>query len=320
MKLKFYACLLALSMISAAGIYAEEAKLVSFGLITDTHVCDKADQSGVISLNASPRYFTGGLAKLEAFARAMNEAKVAFIAELGDFSDNPVNAAISADKKRLAALSFQEAGEAKMALFIGPRYHVFGNHDTDQASKDDVQARLINTGIPAGQTYYSFNKGNVHFIVLDAGFKTDGTAYAASNYTWDDANIPAAELAWLKTDLAGTNLPTVVLTHQLLNPQEQIDPNFDVQHTIHNAAAIRSILEASGKIVAVFSGHYHDGGFQAVNGISYVVLQANAAYGNDASYHNQFAIVDVYADGKSIKLAVAGNGMQKSYVIKASMK
>ena len=319
MKSKVFACLLLLLFVSA-GLFAEETRVVSFGLITDTHVCDKPDQSNAIAVNASPRYFTGGLAKLENFAKAMNDAKVAFIAELGDFSDNPVNSALPADKKRLAALSFLEAGEAKLALFKGPRYHVFGNHDTDQASKEDVQTKLINTGIPAGQTYYSFNKGNVHFIVLDAGFKSDGTAYAASNYTWDDANIPAAEMAWLKNDLAATNLPTVVLTHQQLNPQEQIDPNFDVQHCVRNAAAVRSLLEASGKVVAVFSGHYHDGGFQTVNGISYVVLQASAAYGNDASYHNQYATVDVYADGKNMKLAVAGNGMQKSYVIKASLK
>jgi hypothetical protein len=112
----------------------------------------------------------------------------------------------------------------------------------------------------------------------------------------------------------------VVFTHQLLNPQEQIDPNFDVQHSIHGAAAIRAILEAGGKVIAVFSGHYHDGGFQTVNGISYVVLQANAAYGNDVSYHNQYAIVDVYADGRNMKVAVDGHGMQKSYVIKTSVK
>jgi len=319
MKSRILACLL-LGIIALSGVSAEETKLVSFGLITDTHVCDKPDQSTVISLNASPRYFTGGPAKLELFARAMNDAKAAFIAELGDFSDNPVNAALPADRKRQLAQAFQKTGEEKMALFNGPRYHVFGNHDTDQISKQDVQATLVNTGIPAGQTYYSFTKGAVHFIVLDAGFKADSTPYAASNYTWDDANIPAAEIAWLKTDLSSTSLPTVLLTHQLLNPQEQIDPNFDVQHTIRNAAEIRSILEASGKVIAVFSGHYHDGGFQVVNGISYVVLQANAAYGNDASYHNQYAVVDIYADGKNVKLAVAGHGMQKSHVITASIK
>lgn len=320
MKAKVIAIVLAALAASAPAAFAEETKAISFGLISDTHVSDKGDQSQVISLNASPRYFTGGLAKIEAFSKAMNDSKAAFIAELGDFADNPVNASLSADKKRAAALAFLEAGEAKLALFKGPRYHVFGNHDTDQASKADVQAILVNTSIPAGQTYYSFTKSNVHFIVLDASFKADGTTYAASNYTWDDANVPASELAWLKADLAANALPTVVLTHQLINPMEQVDANYDPSHSAKNAGAVRSILEASGKVVAVFSGHYHDGGFQTVNGISYVVLQANAAYGNDASYHNQYATVDVFTDGSAVKVVVAGNGMQKSYVIKTTLK
>jgi len=110
-----------------------------------------------------------------------------------------------------------------------------------------------------------------------------------------------------------------VFTHQMLNPQEQIEVGFDVNHVVKNAGEVRSALEKSGVVVAVFSGHYHDGGFQTVNGIAYVVLQASAAYGNDASYHNQYATVDVYSDGKAVKVAVAGNGCQKSYVINAKL-
>lgn len=57
-----------------------------------------------------------------------------------------------------------------------------------------------------------------------------------------------------------------------------------------------------------------------MNGISYVVLQANAAYGNDVSYHNQYALVDVYVDGKNVKVLVDGHGLQKSYVIRTSVQ
>ena len=90
---------------------------------------------------------------------------------------------------------------------------------------------------------------------------------------------------------------------------------FDPAHTVKNAAEVRSVLEKSGQVLAVFAGHYHDGGYQQVNGIDYVALQANTAYGNDASYHNQYATIDVRADGKKHQLTIAGNGLQKSYVI-----
>jgi alkaline phosphatase len=300
---------------------AEETKLVSFGLITDIHVCDKADQSSVPSLNATPRYFTGGVAKIEAFAHAMNKSNVAFVAELGDYTDNPANGKLAYEQRRAAAIGFVEAAEAKLAQFKGPRYHVFGNHDTDQMSKQDYQARITNTGIPAGATYYSFNHGGVHFVVLDAGFKADGNGYSGvpstpgAGYKWDDANVPAAEIQWLKSDLATNHLPVIVLGHQFLNPAEQVDSQFDPAHSVKNADEIRTILEKSGKVLVVFAGHYHDGGFQQINGISYIGLQSSAAYGNDVSYHNQYATIDVRADGKKYQVDVAGNGLQKNYVV-----
>jgi hypothetical protein len=73
---------------------------------------------------------------------------------------------------------------------------------------------------------------------------------------------------------------------------------FDPQHKIHGTDAIPAVLEGSGKVVAVFSGHYHDGGYQVANGIPYIVLQDNPAYGNDVSYDNQYAVVDVYQEGR----------------------
>jgi predicted phosphodiesterase len=321
-------CLAAALAAAGNALGAQGTRLVRFGLISDTHVSDKTDQAPAISLNATPRYFTGGLAKIEAFALAMNKSGAAFVAELGDFTDNPSDGSLSYEGRRAAALGFLGAAEAKLALFKGPRYHVFGNHDTDQLSKEDVKAKAQDSvkGLPAGQYYYSFDQGGAHFVVLDAGYKSDGAAYsgvpgsAGSGYAWSDANVPAPELAWLKADLAGTKLPTIVLSHQLLNPEEQVDAAFDPAHSVKNAAEVRAILEKAGNVLAVFAGHYHDGGYQQVNGIHYVTLQANAAYGNDVSYHNQYATVDLYQDGKNCQIAVAGNGALKSYVLSAALK
>ena len=316
--------LLALGMIG--NIHAAETKLVSFGLITDTHVSDKGDQASTITANATARYFTGGLGKIDAFVGAMNRARVDFVAELGDYTDNPADAKLSYEARKAAALGFVQAAETRFAQFKGPRYHVFGNHDTDQLSKQDYLAQVTNTGIAAGASYYSFNQGGVHFIVLDASFKADGNGYSGvpgtpgAGYAWSDANVPAKEVDWLKADLAANTLPVIVLSHQFLNPAEQIDPLYDPAHTVKNAAEIRALLEQSGRVLAAFAGHYHDGGYQQVNGITYIGLQASTAYGNDASYHNQYATVDVRADGNKYQVAVSGNGLQKSYVINSVLR
>jgi hypothetical protein len=74
---------LLLATLAAGGLLnAQETRLVRFGLLTDTHVCDKGDQSRVITVNATARHFTAGLAKIEAFAGTMNASQAAFVAEL----------------------------------------------------------------------------------------------------------------------------------------------------------------------------------------------------------------------------------------------
>lgn len=316
-----------MTIISNVLLSAEEKKITTFGIITDVHVCDKPDQASVISPTAGPRYFTGGLAKLDAFVNAMNQINADFIIELGDFTDNPVDSTLSFEKKMEATQNFLTQAEARFALFKGARYHVLGNHDTDQSNKAAINAKIINTGIQAnGKNYYSWDKNGVHYVVIDGSFTSKGADYSGTpgeagfGYTWDDTIIPQEEAEWLAKDLSTTQSPVVVFTHQLLNPQDRIEKDFDVKHLYKNAEEIRSILEESGKVIAVFSGHYHDGGYQMVNAITYMVLQANVAYGNDVSYHNQYATVEIYQDGKKYRINVIGHGLQKNYDVQTEIK
>jgi alkaline phosphatase len=296
-------------------------KLVRFGLITDTHLCDKPDQAPTPTLNATARYFTGARGKIAAFADDMNKAGANFIAELGDFTDNPVTPGLSYEQRKSTATGFVRDAEQQLSRFNGQRYHVFGNHDTDQMSKEQYLEHIGNTAIPARASYYSFDRGGVHFIVLDASFKSDGNAYSGIpdtpgfGYKWSDANVPPAEIEWLKTDLANSTGPVIVFGHQYLNAAEEIDAQFDPVHSVRNAPALRKLLEQNGRVLAVFAGHYHDGNFQSVNGIAYFGLQASAAYGNDVAYHNQYALVDVLRDGPNYRIVVQGHGLQKSYVV-----
>lgn len=300
--------------------------LVKFGLITDIHYCDKNDQATVISVNAASRYYSGGLDKTKVFAAAMNKAQAGFIVELGDYIDGPADAAMSPENKKRACLSFAKEIESAFGLFTGPKF-VLGNHDVENLSKEEFSKAIVNTGIinSVGTNYYSFSNGGIHFVVLDADYRADGASYSGNpkdsgyGFTWDDANIPFGEIQWLKQDLAKSESPVIVFTHQVLNPQERIDKDYDPRSTVRNASEVRSVLE-EGHVIAVFSGHNHDGGYQQVNGIHYLTLQANAAYGNDASYHNQYALVEVFSEGKdNIRICISGNGLQKSYILKSTL-
>lgn len=229
-----------------------------FGVITDIHHTNLPDSEKLLHSQA--------LGRTDRFVAAMNRLGAAFIIELGDMID-------SAGKNENGVHLLQEI-EAVLSGFGGPRYHVIGNHDFDSITRERFLERIVNTGIVPGATYYSFDCGGLHGVVLDAGYTVmpphrpfDRQTADAQFFTWEDAWIPAEQLAWLKNDLAATSLPTVVFTHQLLHRDQS------EEHTIKNASTVRSILEESGKVLAVFSGHDHHGDYAVINAIHYYVLQ-----------------------------------------------
>ena len=103
---------------------------------------------------------------------------------------------------------------------------------------------------PQGR-YYSFNDGDVHFVVLSAsGFGADGIGYRASR---DTANSPQAK--WLVSDLQhATRRWTVVVIHY---------PLFDPKPSDYWATSGRSERDALASLFAqngvdlVLQGHSH---------------------------------------------------------------
>ena len=89
---------------------------------------------------------------------------------------------------------------------------VLGNHCVDTLTKDEFLG-----GVEQKQSYYSFDRGGFHFVVLDACFRGDGQPYGRKNSKWNDANIPAAELEWLAADVKATEKPVIVFAHQRLD-------------------------------------------------------------------------------------------------------
>src|SRR5690606_11841939 len=81
-------------------------------------------------------------------------------------------------------------GIAKIGI---PFFQVIGNHDKQEATDTESDnARLFKKQF--GPTYYSFNRGKVHYVVLDdIRYKT------IKEY---DGHISIEQLAWLKKDLS----------------------------------------------------------------------------------------------------------------------
>jgi predicted phosphodiesterase len=243
-----------------------------FGIVTDSHYAD-ADTIG-------SRFYRHSLDKLTECVELMNTQKVDFLIELGDFKDQD-NPAVEQ-----RTISYLQAVEKIFQQFNGPTYHVLGNHDEDSISKKQFLTNVENTNVSSGRSYYSFDLHGLHFVVLDANYKADGTDYDHGNFDWTDTNIPTAELNWLGNDLATARGPVIVFIHQLLDGATNT--------YVNNAKDVRQILEQSGKVLAVFQGHHHPGSYSRIEGIHYYTLKALVE--GPGQENNSYAIVEVRTD------------------------
>jgi predicted phosphodiesterase len=248
-------------------------KAVRFGIVTDCHYAD-ADPAGT-------RFYRESLDKLGECVARMNAEKVDFLVELGDFKDQG-RPPVERD-----TLTYLEDAEAVFQRFEGRTYHVLGNHDVDSISKPQFLERVTNTGIESGRSHYSFDVNGLHGVVLDANYRTDGADYDHGNFDWTDANVPPHELKWLQEDLEATSQPVVVFMHQLLDGTGAV--------YVKNAAEVRAVLEASGKVAAVFQGHHHAGSYSQINGIHYYTLVATVE--GQGAGNNSYGIVEACSDG-----------------------
>ena len=252
---------------------------VRFSMITDLHYADKAP--------AGSRHYRETIAKLEQVTAQFEKEKPDFLVCLGDLID------AAADVK--TELGYLTRITKEMSNIKLTKHYVLGNHCVDTLTKKEFLG-----GVGQEKSYYSFDKGNVHFVVLDACFRSDGVPYQRKNFVWTDPNVPAAELQWLKQDLANADKPTVVFAHQRLDNAGS--------HGIKNAGEVRQVLEKSGQVLAVFQGHSHQNEHKVIGEIHYCTLVAMVEGSFAAS--NGCSTASVFADGT---IRLTGFRKQASY-------
>ena len=231
----------------AAAEAEPKSKTLRFGIIADVH------------FNFAP----DAAERLRCFIEEMNERKVDFIIQLGDFCHG------YEDEIRSRFDGFIKLWNS----FKGPQFHVLGNHDMDRCSKKEVMRFW-----GMDENHYSFDAGGFHFVVLDTNYVKSGDQYidykSGNYFNADVPHMSATDLDWLKRDLEATDIPTILFSHY----------GFYHAGGVKNREQVRSILEQANKdagfqkVVACFCGHYHLDAVNTVQGIHYVQI-------NSASYH-----------------------------------
>jgi hypothetical protein len=258
------------AIIPGTAVGGDKTPALQIGLVTDLHYADKPP--------AGTRHYRETPAKLAEAAAELSKHKPAFLVELGDFID-------AADSVK-TELGYLKKINRDFSAICKNRHHVLGNHCVYTLTKKE----FLET-VGQKKSYYSFDSGNFHFIVLDSCFRTDGQPYGRKNFEWTDPNIPKAELDWLRADLKSTSKKTVVFAHQRLDVSSV--------YGVKNAPAVRKILEDSKQVLAVFQGHSHENDHKEIGGIHYCTLVAMIE-GSGVS-HNGYSVLKLSDDG-SIRL------------------
>lgn len=138
-----------------------------------------------------------------------------------------------------------------------PIFNVIGNHDNDPYIANDWESeKAFRNNL--GPTYYSFNIGKIHYVVLDdTEYLNTGGSIGTIGQKNYNGKITQQQLDWLAKDLENVSAttPIVLATHiQIHNaPSENGNvPSF----RISNAANLISLLDKFNE-VHILTGHTH---------------------------------------------------------------
>lgn len=258
--------LTAAANIRSVATEADPMVRLRIGLVTDLHYADKD--------TAGSRHYRETLTKIAEASTELKKLSPAFMVELGDLIDRADTVSTE--------LSWLKKINQSFSAICDEQHYVLGNHCVDTLTKQEFLG-----AVGQKQAWYSFDRQDVHFVILDSCFRSDGTAYQRKNFEWTDANIPAEELEWLQSDLQQNNLPTIVFAHQRLDVADN--------HGVRNNADVRKILQESGNVRAVFQGHSHQNDLHEISGISYCTLAAMVEGTGPAA--NGYSSLEILSDG-----------------------
>jgi len=236
------------------------------GLVTDLHHADKPARG--------TRHYRETLGKLAEAGGQFESASTDHVVELGDFIDSADS--LAAEKGHLRTV------QKAFAALPGEKHHVLGNHCVHLLTKEEFLG-----GVERESSYYSFDHAGWHFVILDSCFRSDGVSYGRKNFNWTDPNIPESELEWLASDLKKGDSPVALFVHQRLDVANH--------YGVKNGAAVRKLLEASGRVRAVFQGHSHKNDHAEINGIHYTTLVAMVEGAGEVS--NGYSVLEIHRDG-----------------------
>ncbi len=223
---------------------------MKIGLYTDPHYSSQ-------EITGGNRYNSRSLDKMRAAYEEFEKAGCDLIICLGDLTDTE-------DTKEREVANMTEIAALFDACPI-PTTVVMGNHDAYVFEPEEFY------GLLGGCQPLDFVDGDKTLLFLSANHNPDGTPYHPHAFHWDRCYVPTEGLA---ERIAAAEGEVTVFLHQ------NLDAVCPADHRPVNADEVCRILAESGKVKAVYQGHFHWGADTEKDGIRYVTLPAMCCFEN----------------------------------------
>jgi len=193
---------------------------------------------------------------LENFIRRVNALKVDLVVDLGDRISNTD---LDTDLNHLRKVS------SKFQNLNVVHYHLVGNHDVVHMPIPE-QEEILDSALH----HQSLDMSGWHLVFWSASCVLHNAA---------GFRLAQGDLEWLEADLKATDLPCIIFSHMPVDTGSMVgNYYFDKlyagggQH--QNASLARHLIERSGKVVAVISGHVHWNQLHIMDAIPHISLQS----------------------------------------------
>lgn len=186
------------------------------------------------------------------------------------------------------AYAFFESEKCDLVICLGDLIDKEASHETEVANLKEV-AKIIRKSalkticLMGNHDAFAFTETEFYEILgdckpknvkaegktllfLDACYFKNGKHYLPGDTDWTDTFYPHIED--LKKQIDETTDDVYVFVHQ------NMDPNIREDHCLHNSIEINGMLQESGKVKAVYQGHYHPGMESKHGNIEYFTFSA----------------------------------------------
>ena len=219
---------------------------MKIGVFTDSHYSSQ-------EVTCGNRYNSRSLEKIKDAMDFFEQEGCDFVLCLGDLIDREHDH----EKERMNLAAVAEVFHASPLRVIC----VMGNHDGFTFTTEEFYSVL-----GTGSRPETMEIEGKTLLFPDACYFQSGRHYMPGDSDWEDTFLP--DTAGLSSALKKAEGDIYIFLHQNLDPLIRED------HAVKNRAEVFDLLQQSGKVRAVFQGHYHPGAEHFCGGIRFCTFPA----------------------------------------------